>query len=309
VVSVVIVNWNSGNLLESCVRSLAKNAARAQILIVDNASTDSSMHLRDVNRDRMILLHNPRNLGFAAACNIGWRRSEGDRVLFLNPDAECLPESIECLELTFASDESVWAVGGKLIDSSGNPQSRFNVRTFPSIPSVAAEMLFLEEVWPSNPWSGSNDLTGETQPRDVDQPAAACLMVSRTALEWTDGFDESFQPAWFEDVDLCRRIRNYGGRIRYQPGARFLHRGGYSLGKMPYGNYLEIFHRNQIRYFHKHHGSLAAMRVKRLILIGLFLRGAVSALYPLAPNQSRAASAKAFWDAACQIYRLREFPS
>ena len=113
-------------------------------------------------------------------------------------------------------------------------------------------------------------------------------------------------PAWFEDVDLCRRIRNEGGRIRYQPRARFFHHGGHSLERLPRKDFLEFFHRNQIRYFRKHHGPRPATQVKRLIVTGLFMRSALSLAFPLAPNLSRAAWARTFWDVARRISAQRE---
>jgi N-acetylglucosaminyl-diphospho-decaprenol L-rhamnosyltransferase len=304
--SIVIVNWNSGPHLENCARSLLRNAPTAQIIIVDNASKDSSMHFAGQFQDRLKVLFNEQNIGFAAANNIGWQASEGNRVLFLNPDTECSPGAVECLEQTMGSDDGIWAAGGQLLDPSGKPQMGFNIRLFPSFGSVAAEMLFMDEIWPSNPWTGPNHLPGSSPEMDVDQPAAACLMVSRHALESTGGFDEAFYPAWFEDVDLCRRIHAKGGRIRYQPGARFLHHGGYSLGQMPRQGFLESFHRNQIRYFRKHHGIQASIRVKRLILLGLLTRGLLSIAYPLVPGQSRAASAGIFWKAARTVSKINE---
>jgi hypothetical protein len=131
-------------------------------------------------------------------------------------------------------------------------------------------------------------------------------MVARTALEAIDGFDEDFGPAWFEDVDLCRRIRDRGGRIQYQPGARFLHHGGYSLQHLSRQDFLEIFHTNQIRYFRKHFGPKTAGRVRRWILLGLFLRSALSLAVSPSPGVPRAAAARMFWNAARHIQWLRE---
>jgi N-acetylglucosaminyl-diphospho-decaprenol L-rhamnosyltransferase len=298
VTSIVIVNWNSGPYLESCVRSLVKNARTSEIIIVDNASSDSSLYFAREFRARLKVLINDRNLGYAAANNIGWRASHGARVLFLNPDTECFAGALEHLEQTLDSDESIWAVGGKLVDPAGTPQMGFNIRVFPSIGGIAAEMLFVDEIWPSNPWTGPNRQSGSWPAVDVDQPAGACLMVSRHALEAVGGFDEAFYPAWFEDVDFCRRIRRQGGRIRYQPEACFLHFGGHSLGQMSRQDFLKSYHRNQIRYFRKHHGARTANRVKRLIALGLFLRSILSIAYPLVPNQSRMASARIYWKTA-----------
>ena len=305
-ISIVIVNWNSGPLLERCVRSLIENASGCQIAVVDNASDDSGLSFAEKLGADLCILRNKRNVGFAAGNNLGWRASGGDRILFLNPDTECLPGSILCLEQTLQSDPAIWAVGGRLVHPAGKTRSDFNVRSFPSIGSVAAEAFFLDEVWPSNPWSHVMRLDNVSQPVDVDQPAAACLMVSRAALESIGGFDEAFYPAWFEDVDLCRRIRERGGRIQYQPGARFLHHGGYSLGRMSRQDFLETYHTNQIRYFGKHHGPLAATRVRRLILVGLFLRAGLSMIHSPVGPVSRVAAAKMFWTVSRHILRLRE---
>lgn len=296
-ISVVIVNWNSGPFLEKCARSLLRNTHGTQIIVVDNASTDASLRFAQDLQGSIAILRNRKNLGFAAANNIGWQASNGTHILFLNPDIECFPESVDLLKKTLDADSAVWAAGGRLVGPSGRPQTGFNLRPFPTVRSVAAEMVFLDEIWPSNPWSGYGTVKYSLE-ADVDQPAAACLMVCREALEVIDGFDEDFRPAWFEDVDLCRRIRNEGGRIRYQPEAQFLHHGGHSLEKLSRQEFLESFHRNQIRYFRKHHGARSAARVRRWIIAGLLLRSAISIAYPLAPNLSRAASVKAFLNTA-----------
>ncbi|MDM7994247.1 MAG: glycosyltransferase family 2 protein [Acidobacteriota bacterium] len=305
-ISVVIVNWNSGPLLERCVRSLRTHAAGCSLTIVDNASTDGSLDFAPETGEDLVLLRNARNLGFAAASNLGWRASTGDPVLFLNPDTECLPGSVSRLEETLQCDPRIWAVGGRLLAPSGKSQSGFNVRRFPSLKSAAADAFFLDEIWPSNPWSAGMRLDAVGSPMDVDQPAAACLMVSRSALESIGGFDESFYPAWFEDVDLCRRIRNQGGRIQYHPEAGFIHQGGYSLHRMEYRIFLESFYSNQIRYFWKHHGSESAKRVRKIILAALRLRAGISLLHSPVRHESRVAAAKSFWSAARRISRLHE---
>jgi N-acetylglucosaminyl-diphospho-decaprenol L-rhamnosyltransferase len=306
VVSIVIVNWNSGSLLESCIRSLLRYAGECQIVIVDNASEDSSLHCAEKIGGGLSILRNDRNAGFAAGTNLGWRACRGDVILFLNPDTECLPDSINRLEQTLKTDRAVWAVGGRLVARSGSSRAAYNAYTFPSIGSVAAEMLLLDEIWPSHPWSRALRPDSATVAIDVDQPAAACLMVTRTALESIGGFDEDFSPAWFEDVDLCRRIRNGGGRIQYHPGARFLHLGGYSLNHLSRQAFLETFHTNQIRYFKKHHGLKTAARVKKWIAAGLLLRSVLSFAHPLIPNMSRRAAAGVFWNAGRSVLLLHE---
>jgi GT2 family glycosyltransferase len=298
-VSIVIVNWNSGPLLRECVLSLDACAHGCEIVIVDNASQDSSLDFELPGGSRAEIIRNDRNLGFAAGNNLGWRKSSGEQVLFLNPDTECRPDAVGQLAKTLADNPSHWAVGGQLIDGSGRAQVGFNVRSFPTIGSVTAEMILLDEVWPANPWSRRYRMSDwdHRSFRYVDQPAGACLMVRRDVLESLRGFDERFHPAWFEDVDLCRRIRSAGGLIAYQPSARFLHHGGASLRALPQREFLEYFHTNQCRYFAKHHGESAAARVRRRVVAGMYVRAALSLIYPTT-RPSRLEAARTYWRTA-----------
>jgi GT2 family glycosyltransferase len=305
VISIVIVNWNSGSLLERCVRSLRQYAQGCEIVIVDNASTDASLQFAPEMQDDSSIIRMDKNIGFAAGNNRGWTACRGDAILFLNPDIECLPESIRFLEEALIADPAIWAVGGRLVGAENQTQIQYNPRRFPTISSVAAEMMLLDEIWPSHPWSCASSIEETTGAMDVDQPAAACLMVTRSALDVLGGFDEDFFPAWFEDVDLCRRICDQGGRIQFQPRARFLHQGGHSVARIQRRDFLEIFHTNQIRYFHKHHGERAASSVRRWIVCGLALRGALSCIYPLVPGRSRPDSSRTFIHAARNILQLR----
>lgn len=300
VVSVVIVNWNSGPLLGRCVGSLREHAAGCEIVIVDNASEDASLDFAQRSGVSLVL-RNDRNVGFAAANNQGWRASRGELILFLNPDAESLPAGVDRLAERLEKDAAVWAAGGQLIDQTGNVQAGFNVRAFPSIGAVAAEMLLLDEIWPRNPWTRRYLMSDwdHSSARDVDQPAAACLMVRRAGLESLGGFDDAFRPAWFEDVDLCKRIRGAGGRIVYEPGARFLHHGAVSLRSLKAETFLQSYHENLVRYFRKHHGSAAAAQARRLVIAGLCLRGLLAAL----PTRAGISSPRAYWRAARLLAR------
>lgn len=294
-ISIVIVNWNSGPHLGNCLASLAAHSPEAELVVVDNASGDGSLEQALTRAPSAVVVRNLDNRGFAAGCNQGWTAATGDPVLFLNPDAESTPDAVQRLACTLEQDPSAWAAGGRLTDRSGTTQVGFNVRRFPTPGQVAAEALLLHRVWPHNPWSRRYRLLD--WPHDsrsaVDQPAGACLMVRRSALKKLDGFDESFYPAWFEDVDLCRRIRGLGGKILFEPQARFLHHGGSSLERLEPAGFLGTYHRNQVRYFRKHHSPAAARRVERLAIAGLRLRAVLCAFRPRA--------AAAYWKAARNI--------
>jgi len=304
-ISIVVVNWNSGPLLERCVRSLLEHAAGCEVLAVDNASKDESLGFL-ASLPEVVVIRNCENVGFAAACNTGWRRSKGDLVLFLNPDAEALPGAVARLSEPLEGNSAVWAAGGLL--AGNRRQGNLGPRRFPTEASVAAEMFFLDEAWPGNPWTNRYRpaMLAADSAVEVDQPAAACLLVRRSALEATGGFDESFAPVWFEDVDFCKRIRDRGGRIVFQPAAQFPHYGGFSVEQLGYGDFLRHYGTNQIRYFARHHGKRAAARVRMMIGAGMFLRSIVSLLIPLARGCSRPASARTFWRAGCCFVSGRE---
>ena len=299
-ISIAIVNWNSGPLLGRCVSSLAEHASECEIIVVDNASEDGSADFLRASDHSVTLIRNSHNVGFAAAGNLAWQRSRGEWILFLNPDIECLPGSVGRLAEPLIRDTSVWATGGLLVDARHKPQAGYSIRRFPTIGSVAADMLLLDELWPSNPWTMQYRLA-HFDPRlaaDVCQPAGACLMVSKRALTTMGGFDESFRPAWFEDVDLCRRIWDSGGRIHFVPDAKFLHLGGHTLERLGREKFLKIFHANQIRYFAKHHGANQAESVRRLVVAGLCLRAAVSLLRRSPDGGSRRSASRVFWRVA-----------
>jgi N-acetylglucosaminyl-diphospho-decaprenol L-rhamnosyltransferase len=299
-VSIVIVNWNSGPLLRRCVDSLLTHATGCEIVVVDNASRDGSLGPLD-SVSGLTLLRNSVNLGFAAGCNLGWRRTQQPYVLFLNPDTEALSGSVEALCSAVERAPEIWGAAGRLSSPEGRHDAAFNVRHFPTVGGVAAEMFFLHAAWPGNPWTSSyraDDLAGGAAVA-VDQPAGACLMVKRHCLEALGGFDEQFTPAWFEDVDLCKRIWDSGGQILFEPSARFLHQGGFSVGQLGYESFVRHYRVNQVRYFAKHHGAKAARRVRRLVCAGMFARSAASIVWPLAGNSSRLRSARLFWRIAC----------
>ena len=307
-ISIVIVNWNTGLLLERCVLSLLEHAADCEIIIVDNASEDFSVDFTRKLGDPVTVFRSAENLGFAAGSNRGWRQSTGEQVLFLNPDTESGPGSVHRLAKVLMEDRTIWAVGGKLVGKSGRPQAGFNVRAFPSVKSVASEMLLLDELWPGNPWTRHYRMSDwdHEAAQDVDQPAAACLLVQRAALEFLNGFDENFRPAWFEDVDFCRRIWASGGRIFYEPAAQFVHLGGSSLKHLAKEEFLKFFHTNQLRYFRKHHSEREAERVRKLICAGLYLRAALSLVRPVIRGSTRGSSARTFWRTARYFAGLRE---
>ncbi len=286
-VSVLIVSWNSRDLLRRCLRSL--ESTPVDVIVVDNGSTDASADLVSREFPTVRLVREPTNRGFAAAVNRGRRDAERQFVLLLNSDTEVSPGSIERLAGFLQTHDDYGAAGGRLVDDSGEPQRGFNVRRFPTLASIAVDLLLVDKVWPATPVTRrylALDLdASRTQP--VEQPAAACLLVRRDLLDALDGLDERFHPAWFEDVDLGRRIAAAGWRIAYVADADFLHRGGIAMGALGLHAFARIWYRNLRRYVAKHHDPPAHFVVMALIAAGMTLRVFVC----LATGRPRRASA------------------
>lgn len=252
--SVVIVNWNSGEFLQRLIASLEPLRLRLdRVTVVDNDSNDGSVS-NLVCDEKLEVCRMDRNLGFGAAANFGIRRSSTPYVLLLNPDIEVHPgPTLRLLELIRSRDRIAIAVG-MLTDSAGNPQTHFQLRRLPTLWSVLSDILCLDEVFN---WLGI--IGPNAAPRDpgkmttVEQPAAAFWLLRRSAWEELGGFDQRFFPAWFEDVDFCRRLKDQGWEIAYRGEPTARHAGGISLRHLSRSEFNRIFCQNLLVYWQKHH--------------------------------------------------------
>lgn len=268
--SIVIVTFNSAEHIEACLRSL--NEPGWERIVVDNASTDATVE-RARAVPEVLVLANPENRGFAAAVGQGVRAARGSLLLLLNPDVTAEAGALGALRAAVEPD-GVVAAGGRLLNPDGTTQVGFVVRRFPTLARALAEVLLLNRLFPGNLWNTRYrylDLNYD-QPAEVEQPAGACLLVKRGAWEAVGGLDEEFFPLWFEDVDFCRRLRARGGRILYEPGARFRHAGGHSLDSLGSSARQLYWYQNLLRYFRKHHSPPAVAVLRAGILVGMLLR-------------------------------------
>lgn len=268
-VSIVIVSFNSGGHIARCLRSVRD---AGEVVVVDNASSDDTCAAVTREAPGVKLIRNERNRGFAAAVNQGVAATGNPFVLLLNPDA-VLQSRLQPLLDQCLSPE-VGAAGGKLIDEDGQVQTGFNVRRFPTPAALLFEVLLVNRVWPSNPVNRRyRCLDADLQQlQDVDQPAGAFLMVRRDVLEQVGGLDERFYPVWFEDVDLCRRIRGAGYRIRYVPNCVAQHTGGHSVNGVSVEERYLAWYGNLLRFNYKHFSKGIHRCLHVVVVMGLRLR-------------------------------------
>ncbi len=279
--SIVVVAWHAGDDLGRCIGSLAQARARVpegsaqlDLVVVDNGGDAPSEALAPWPDAKLI--RNEENRGFAAAANQGVAAGRGEIVLFLNPDVRAAGEPFSPLLAGFASHPGAVALAPVLLDTGDDgraTQQEFQLRHLPTWPALLRDALLIDEIIPGGRWRLRErylDLD-RSRPFPVEQAAAAALAVRRTALQAVGGFDESFFPAWFEDVDLCRRLRPCG-EILYWPASTFAHRGGASARELGFEVFLPLLYANAHRYWRKHRGSASAAALRGIVATGMALR-------------------------------------
>lgn len=221
-----------------------------ELLIVDNGSQG------DLPTGFPILGHGV-NRGFAAGVNLGLRRARAPIVLILNSDLRPAPGAMEALLDGFQRWPDAAALAPRLVGPEGRRQTRWQIRSLPHPTTLLLQSMLI----PAGEGPSTEPAGGDL----IEQPAAAALAIRRETLVQLGGFDERYFPAWFEDVDLARRMRTAGMRIRYCPTAELEHDLGTSVQRLGYGPFLRIYYTNLRRYLDKHHGRSWSL-ASRLLL-------------------------------------------
>lgn len=277
--SVLIVTWNSERWIDRCLRSIpaACEGLAYEIVIHDNASTDATLARVHESAPAAVaprVLQSAENSGFAAGTNQAFAASRGRYAVLLNPDCELDPQALTRLFAFMESHPHAAAAAPLLIDEGGDSQREFQLRRLPTLRTLAAEVLLVDKIFPRNPATAHyryHDLD-LTEPRRIEQPAAAALLLRRDVFEEIGPLDEQFAPAWFEDVDYCRRLAEKKKEIWVVPSAGARHFGGASLEHMDFVHFAEIWYRNMWRYAQKwlRPGQVEALRWA--IIAGMLLR-------------------------------------
>lgn len=241
---VVVVNWNAGLQIKSCIDSIDE---RCDIVVVDNASTDGSKNLVS-ELSGVALVQAQENLGFGKACNLGAQHAQGDYLLFLNPDAAVCPGTLEkCL--AFMQDPRnarVGICGVQLVDDSGRVAR--SCARFPTPWGFVAHAVGLDRLIPRlghfmAEWP--HDST-----RDVDHVIGAFFLVRRVVFESLGGFDDRYF-VYLEDLDFSKRARDAGWRSVYLADVRAFHAGGGTSNQVK-ARRLFYSLRSRLLYAHKH---------------------------------------------------------
>lgn len=253
--SILIVNWNTRDLLRACLLSLRHHCAQVEheVIVVDNASHDGSAQMVEAEFPEVVLLAEATNLGYAAGNNRAYEKSRGEWIWLLNPDTEVFEYSAQELIHFLQQHPQCGAVASALIDAQdGKPQS--SCRTFPSPAALWCEALGLARRFPRSRRFGFYRMGwwNYQSVREVEQPMASSLMLRRQAIETSGGlFDEQF-PIFFNDVDLCWRLKQNNWQIWYWPQAQVRHHGGASTRQVRPEMIAES-HRSLLAFYQKHY--------------------------------------------------------
>jgi len=263
-VSIVIVSYNNGYDLLWCLRSIIEQTKciNHEIIIIDNASKDDSILQARHEFPNVIVVQNRKNLGFAKACNQGWRMSTGRYVYFLNPDAR-LTNNVCLIASQFLDSRlDIGIIGTKTLNLDDSIQP--SRRSFPNLmTSVTNRCSILSKFWPNNVFTRKYLRldSDHTAPIEVDWVTGSSMFARRSTLDCIGGFDEDYF-LYCEDVDICRRVANMGWKIWYLPYAAVYHRRGGSANSVKERS-SAARHRGMWIYYKKH--------FRRNVLLDIFV--------------------------------------
>jgi N-acetylglucosaminyl-diphospho-decaprenol L-rhamnosyltransferase len=265
--SVVIVNYASWPLTLRCVASLYTTGYQGfEAVVVDNDASEPPEVPHPVR-----VIRNKQNLGFARACNQGISASEGDLIVLLNPDALVGKDFFRRFEAFFEENPAIGVAGPRVLDADGRVQLSAR-RELSMISGLLGRTSLLTRLFPSSTlvkkqFPAVTELAGPTA---VDWVSGACMVVRRRALDEVGPLDERFF-MYFEDADLCRRVREAGWSVYYLPEIEVTHRAGGSTRSRPRAVWR--LHKSAFLYHRKHgdHGPLNLYSL--LVLLGLSGRG------------------------------------
>ncbi len=261
--SIIILNYNGKNYLFKCLRSIYQFPPnrKFEIIVVDNNSNDGSQEMVRKNFPQVKLICNRENLGFTRANNIGIKFSRGEFILLLNNDTRVLAQSLDILLNEIKSHPEIGVIAPALLNEDFSYQLSYGLH--PNLKNEFLQKFFLKILFKLRLRK-----KGDNWKKEVDWVSGACLLTTKEVLHYTNYFDEEFF-LYFDDSDLCARIRKLGKKIVYFPKAKIVHYLGKSKEIIPLKHLIE-YRKSQL-YFYKKHNSKIEFILLKLYLSFKFL--------------------------------------
>lgn len=261
--SIIIVNHQTKDYLRRTLQSFAPqlNGQGAEIIVVDNDSNDGSIEMLQDEFPYVKLICLEDNLGFGRANNIGIKSSKGKLLVLLNSDTEASPEALTAMAQYMETNGSIGALGCKIIDNSGNLQ--LSLGKFPTFFGEIIRKFLHSRLSLNDPLIRDYVEAKYNGKVETDWVSAACVIFRREALDKAGLFDHPFF-MYFEDVDLCYRIKQAGWKIYYNSQISIMHHGGMTARQNLARSYLE-YRRSQFYFCRKYYG------LKGLVILKIFV--------------------------------------
>jgi N-acetylglucosaminyl-diphospho-decaprenol L-rhamnosyltransferase len=288
-VSAVVVNWNTALLLDRCLRALHEGAPRRadlEVVVVDNGSSDGSQELVRDAWPGVRMIENATNEGYQRANNRGIAATSGEFVALVNSDAFVLPGAVDALLDRMDTDPRAAVVGPRLMYGDGHFQ-RWTAGREPGLGAVASFYLFLERV---HPGAAARSLYLRADTREAFRPdwvSSACMLVRRTAFDDVGLLDDRYF-CHMDDVDLCRRARDAGWHVWYEPAAEVVHLMGASTAATtrPTHAVSSAAIRNFNDYVRRRDGATVGALTRGMEVVGFGARAASYAARALVHRES-----------------------
>jgi GT2 family glycosyltransferase len=271
--SIIIVSYNARDHLARCLTILYSRTQNLsfETIVVENASNDGSRYMLAQCFPQVRVIHSDQNLGFAKGCNLGARHVAGAYLLFLNSDTEVISDALSVLSRFLDEHKQVGVVSARLVYPDLSEQGV--ARSFPTpANAIWGRTTLLTRAFPRNRFSRRYLVSREnrsSEPFGVDWVSGACLMVRADIFRDLGGYDETFFMYW-EDADLCFRVKQRSWSVFSVPAAVVIHHEGGSSRRK--ARLIMEFHRSAYRYYRKHHVKSTFSVLHLLALIGLTMR-------------------------------------
>jgi len=268
--SIIIVNWNTKNLLCQCIDSLTQTLKKidTEVFVVDNGSTDGSVEAVREKFPGVRLIENSDNMGFARANNQALPVSKGRYLLLLNPDTQVKDEAIERMLFFMDAHPEAGVAGAQLLNADGSKQN--SIANFPSLATELLNKSLLRWFFPDKFPGKETDYPG---PVEVDSVIGACMVVRREAVGQVGLLDEEYF-LFLEETDWCYRIKKAGWKIYHIPQAEVFHLQGKSA-EAEKGKARIEYYRSRYHYFRKNRGSFQSS----ILFIGLIIKLSVELVF------------------------------
>jgi hypothetical protein len=270
--SISIVNWNTRDLLDDCLKSAKKSCAEIdhEIIVVDNSSSDGSADMVADKYPDVDLVRSRINLGFATANNVAFKHSRGRYFLLLNSDTIVLDDALPAMVSFMDDHPDAGAAGCKLLNQDGSLQR--SCSPFPSLMTELFDALYLSKLFPKSRVFGSYAMSywGFNETREVDFAGGSCLILRRDAVKEVGLMDESFF-MYTEEADWCCRLKQKGWKVYFYPGAQIVHLGGESSKQ--YGSDIGLMlYSSRNQFLRKHRGRAYAAAHRGIVGLGALVR-------------------------------------